>query len=97
MPVLVGGFMAKRVAMVMATMIAISIVLWLIYQLPYGNSLNTLAIIAGLLLPIGISILRLYRAKSVDDFKSVSNAIKLLMFNGIIYLLFVKMLIPQLV
>jgi len=94
LPVLVGGFMAKRVAMVMAVMIAFSLISWLIYQWSYENKVNTIAIIIGLVLPLGIALLRLYRAKSVTDFKSVSNAIKLLMFNGIIYLLIVKILIP---
>jgi len=95
MPVLVGGFMAKRIAMVMAIMVGFSIVSWLAFQWPMGDNLNTIAIIVGLVLPLAISILRLYRAKSVSDFKSVSNAIKLLMFNGVIYLLIVKILIPE--
>lgn len=95
MPVLVGGFMAKRIAMVIAVMVTFSVLSWLAYQWPMKNTVNTIAIIVGLVLPLGISILRLYRARSVDDFKSVSKAIKLLMFNGIIYLMIVKILIPS--
>jgi len=94
LPILAGGFMAKRVALVMAIMIGFSILAWLIFQWPMNSLINKVAIIVGLLLPLGISILRLHRAKSVQDFKSVSNAIKLLMFNGIIYLLIAKTLIP---
>ena len=94
LPVLAGGFIAKRVALVMAIMLSFSIIAWLIYQWPMGSLVNQVAIVIGLILPLGISIIRLHRGKSVQDFRSVSKAIKLLMFNGIIYLLIVKTLIP---
>jgi len=95
LPVLLGGFLARRVALVIAFMLSFSIVAWLIFQWPMNSLVNRVAIVVGLILPLGISILRLNRAKSVQDFQSVSNAIKLLMFNGIIYLLIVKTLIPS--
>ncbi|MBT8221300.1 MAG: hypothetical protein KJP00_15840, partial [Bacteroidia bacterium] len=95
MPILFGVVAAKNIAISVGLLLLLSLGGWLIFQWPMQSLPNKLFILLGLILPLMISLMRLFRARSVVDFRTVSQAIKLLMVNGLIYLFVLRTLIPS--
>ena len=90
MPIL-WGMNASKVFVAVWIIVLLSVLIILqFYVLPFGWWLSALYCLLLIILPLVWILLKLFKAQSAKDFHRLSTVIKLVMFTGILSMLFFR-------
>ncbi|CAN5206714.1 geranylgeranylglycerol-phosphate geranylgeranyltransferase [soil metagenome] len=90
MPVVWGFPVSKMFAAVWVIVLIGALVIIQFYVMQLGWWLSIIYALIFLIVPLLFALIKLYRANSSADFHSISNLIKMIMFAGILSMVFIK-------